>query len=82
MSILQPAEYGGSWTRPRAVPAVIRALTETGLRWGELMGLKAADVGDGQLTVRRVLIEVNGTDRHSGLRQDLKVSADDQIPPS
>lgn len=61
MSILQPAEYGRLLdATPERYRLVVRALTETGLRWGELMGLKASDVGGGQLTVRRVLIEVNG----------------------
>ena len=61
MSILQPAEYRRLLdATPSGHRLLVRTLISTGLRWGEAMGLKASDVGDGQLTVRRVLIEVNG----------------------
>lgn len=61
MRIVEPAEYGRLlMATPPAYRLVVRALTETGLRWGELQGLKAEDISDGQLSVRRVLIEVGG----------------------
>lgn len=60
MVILEPAEYRRLLDAiPDHYRLIVRALIGTGLRWGELMGLKASDIKDGQLTVRRVLIEVN-----------------------
>ena len=77
MRILQPDEYGRLLAvTPRPYWLVIRGLTETGLRWGELMGLKASDISDGQLTVRRVLVQVGG-------RVKVKeVPEDHQVPPN
>lgn len=61
MIILQPEEYGRLlMSVPSQHRLTVRALIETGLRWGELMGLRAEDIKDGKLTVRRVIIEVNG----------------------
>lgn len=61
MRIVEPAEYGRLLdATPERYRLIVRTLTETGLRWGELGGLKVSEIEDGHLTVRRVLIEVNG----------------------